>query len=81
MWSYGTTSGAWSVAAISSMDWNAWGISSYGPTRKLILAGWSGGTAQGPIDEQPGGPVSYLWVIYPYQSASGPAKVWLKFGH
>ena len=80
-WSYGSSSGSWSVAPISSDDWTSWGIESYGPTRKLVLEGWNGGTASGPIEEETDGTVNSLWAIYPYQSDQGPATVWLRFGH
>jgi hypothetical protein len=80
-WDYGDSSGSWSVTPISADDWTGWGVESYGPTRKLVLEGWSGGTAEGPIEEEADGTVNFVWAIYPYQSDQGPATVWLKFGH
>ena len=78
-WAFGSSSGTWSVSSISSSDWSSWGISSYGPTRKLVLNKWNKGTATGPIEES--GSVDFFWVVYRHEAASlGPATIWIKFG-
>lgn len=79
-WTFGSSSGTWSVSAITSSDWTQWGISSYGPTRKLVLTNWNNGTSTGPIDES-NGQVDFVWVIYPATDISSPGTVWMKFGH
>ncbi len=80
-YSFGSSSGTWSVESISSDDWTRWGIKPYGPTMKIILSGWNGGSADGPIEESTG--VDFIWVIYkvgpPIVSASGTVQ--MKFGH
>lgn len=78
-WAFGSSTGTWSVSSLRSKDWSSWGISSYGPTRKLVLNNWNKGTAAGPIEES--GHVDFIWVVYRYESASlGPATIWIKFG-
>lgn len=78
-WAFGSSSGTWSVSSIMSSDWSSWGISSYGPARKIILNNWNKGTATGPLEES--GRVDFIWVVYRYESASlGPATIWIKFG-
>lgn len=78
-WVFGSSSGVWSVASLSSKDWISLGISSYGPTRKLVLNNWNKGTATGPIEES--GTVDFFWVVYRSESESlGPATIWIKFG-
>lgn len=79
-WQFGSSNGAWSVSTIEDSDWTGWDVRSYGPTRKLVLDGWSGSTSKGPIEESTG-PVDFFWVIYRYTSdTSGPGTVWMKFG-
>lgn len=79
-WQFGSSNGAWTVSAIEDADWKGWGIEAYGPTRKIVLNGWSGDTSKGPIEESTG-PVDFFWVIYRYTSdTSGPGTVWMKFG-
>lgn len=78
-WQFSSSTGSWSAAALADSDWEGWKVPSYGPTRKLVLNGWSDGTGKGPIEETDAG-VDFIWVIYPYVSdANGPGTVWLKF--
>ncbi len=81
-WQFGTSLGKFSVAAIDSNDWKNWNISSYGPTRKILLSNWNGSTADGPIEES-NGRVDFVWVIYRVSppTVSFPGAAWLKFGH
>lgn len=81
-WEFGNTSGQWSVSAISPEDWTRWGVTSYGPTRKITLSGWNQGTADGPLEES-AGRIDFLWVIYQVgpPTVSSPGKIWIKFGH
>ena len=76
-WSYGSSSGTWSVAAISSADWTRWNATPYGPARKLVVSGWNNSTADGPIEES--SRVDFLWVLYRVSSPN-PGTVYLKFG-
>ncbi len=81
-WTYGSSSGTWSVASISSADWTDWKVNSYGPVYKIVLNNWNGGTADGPI-EVTGTTADFLWVIYhmepPLVSRAGSVQT--KFGH
>lgn len=78
-WDFGSK-GTWEVKPIDQADWKKWGISSYGPTRKIVLNGWNKDKADGPIEES--GRVDFIWAIYRTTSASlGPATVQIKFGH
>lgn len=78
-WDFGSK-GKWEIKPIESADWKKWGISSYGPTRKIVLNGWNKDKADGPIEESSG--VDFIWAIYRTTSASlGPATVQIKFGH
>lgn len=81
-WAYGSSSGSWSVVSIDAADWSRWGIGAYGPTRKIVLEGWNGTTADGPLEEE-GGTVNFLWVLYRTgpPTASAPGTVHMKFGH
>ena len=81
-WQFGSSTGSWHTTAITGADWTRWGVQSYGPTRKLVLVGWSDGVADGPVEES-GGQVDFLWVISPAAppTVSTPGTVWLKFGH
>ena len=81
-WSFSSSSGEWSVSEIADDDWSRWGISPYGPTRKIELAGWNGDAADGPIEESGAG-VDFLWVIYAEgpPTIGAPGTVWIKFGH
>jgi hypothetical protein len=79
-WQFGSSSGTWTVSSIEDSDWKGWGVTSYGPTRKIVVSGWANGTSKGPIEESTG-PVDFFWVIYPYASdVSGAGTVWMKFG-
>ncbi|MBI5226284.1 hypothetical protein HY994_03525 [Candidatus Micrarchaeota archaeon] len=80
-WSFGSSSGTWSIQPIAETDWQKWGVSSYGPTRKLVLNGWNGGTNDGPIEES-GSRVDFMWVIYRVvpPTVSAPGQVQMKFG-
>ena len=50
VWRYGAASGTWSTAAIRPEDWTRWAIPAQaGQTEKLVLEGWSGGRAEGPL--------------------------------
>ena len=81
-WEYGTSKGTWSVGAITAEDWKTWGIESYGPTRKVILAGWNKGTASGPVEES-AGRIDFIWVLYRVEppTVQNPGTVHMKFGH
>jgi predicted small lipoprotein YifL len=78
-WEFGSSSGWWSVAAIDGSEWDRWLVSPYGPTRKILLQGWNGGTGDGPLDEETGY-VDFVWVIYHVDSPD-PGTVYIKFGH
>jgi hypothetical protein len=80
-WRYGPSAGSWSVGKATERDWKAWGVEPYGPTRKLILEGWSGTRASGPIEETDGR-IDFLWVIYRVEPprASAPGTVHMKLG-
>jgi tetratricopeptide (TPR) repeat protein len=71
-WRFEGKTGRWAVSAIGKEDWDLWKISDYGPKRKISLEGWNGGSASGPIEES-NGTVDFLWVIYRFEPASGPA--------
>ena len=81
-WTFGKSSGSFSVSAIDSTDWTRWGVASYGPTRKITFSNWNGSTADGPIEES-NGQVDFVWVIYKESppTVSAPGTMWLKFGH
>ena len=80
-WTFGSSSGGWAVLDITSDDWSRWGIDPYGPTRKIVLNGWNGGVADGPIEESGSG-VDYIWVIYPEgpPTIQAAGTIWMKFG-
>lgn len=87
-WQFGSSSGTWNVADIETADWNGWGVDPAAylytptPTRKLNLNNWSNSTGKGPVEEQAGGTVDYIWAIYSYTSDTmGPGTMWIKFGH
>lgn len=79
-WTYGSSSGSATTSPITSGDWARWNETAYGPTQKLTLDGWNGGTADGPIEAESNGTVDFVWVIYHVQSPE-PGSVWLKFEH
>ncbi len=80
-WSFSSSSGTWSVQAITDADWQKWGVPSYGPTRKLVLNGWNSETNDGPIEETDSR-VDFMWVIYRVgpPTVSSPAQIQMKFG-
>ncbi len=78
-WQFGSSSGRWSVAPIDGSEWDRWLVSPYGPTRKIVLQGWNGGTGDGPLDEEPGY-LDFVWIIYHVDSPD-PSTVYMKFGH
>lgn len=80
-WSFGSSSGSWRAAAITAADWTRWRSKPYGPTRKIVLAGWNRATADGPIDER-GGVIASFWVMYHVgpPTVGAPAWIQLRFG-
>ncbi len=85
-WEFGSSSGTWSISEITNPDWQEWGISSYGPSRKITLNNWKSANnyASGPIEETDAG-IDFLWVIYRVdpssRTVSKPGQVQTKFGH
>ncbi len=81
-WNFGDGStGTWDVAFIAEDDWKKWGVEPYGPARKIVLDGWSGASADGPIEEGAGG-VDFFWVIYRNKEQGDNAgHVQMKFGY
>lgn len=79
-WQLGSSAGRWAVAPVKAADWKRWGVDPYGPKRKIVLSGWAGGRADGPIEESTR--VDFIWVIYRAKppAVSAPGTVWLKFG-
>ncbi len=76
-WTFGSSEGTWSVAKIASGDWDRWGVAPYGPLRKIVLQGWDGAMADGPIEEGNG----TFWAIYrPADKADFPGIVQMRFG-
>lgn len=83
-WNFGDSSGAWSVEKITEEDWKEWGIDAYGPTKKLVLDGWSGSKATGPIEEsEENDRINFFWVVYRAEppTVHTPGTVFIKFGH
>ena len=78
-WEFGSSNGTWYVTAIDAGDWSRWGVEEYGPQRKVVLEGWNGDVADGPIEESEAG-ADFLWVIYRVDEPS-PGVVQMKFGH
>jgi hypothetical protein len=78
-WEFGSSNGTWYVTAIEAGDWSRWGVEEYGPQRKVVLEGWNGDVADGPIEESEAG-ADFLWVIYRVDEPS-PGVVQMKFGH
>lgn len=79
-WEFGNNSGKWEVTTITEDDWKAWGISQYGPSKKIVFYGWNGDIASGPLEGEE--VAQFIWVIYrtgpPYEKAAG--QVQMKFG-
>lgn len=78
-WQFGSSAGYWSIEPIAPPDWDRWGMSAYGPERKVVLQGWNGGVEGGPIEEAAGN-VDFVWVIYHVDSPD-PGLIYIKFGH
>ena len=78
-WEFGSSQGIWYVASIDPQDWDRWSVQPYGPERKVVLDGWNGQVADGPIEEYEGG-VDFFWVIYRVDEPD-PGVVQMKFGH
>jgi serine/threonine protein kinase len=81
-WVFGSSSGRWQVQPITAKDWQVWGVQPYGPTQALVLHGWNGEDATGPIEEK-GQQAVFVWVIYRVAppTVAAPGKVDIKFGH
>lgn len=77
-WQYGTSSGSWRTEPVAAADWGRWQGQPYGPTRKIVLTGWAGGTADGPIDER-GAVVDGFWVVYRTRPPAAPGLALLRF--
>lgn len=80
-WAYGDSQGSWSVAPIEEPDWTTWNCAAYGPKRKIVLHGWNGGVASGPLEEADGR-VDFVWVIHRIEppSVSSPGVMHIKLG-
>lgn len=78
-WTFGTSAGKWTVAAVTDSDWKRWQTRPYGPKRKILLQGWAGRAADGPVEES-GGRVDFIWLIYHVEKPS-PGLIQIKFGH
>jgi hypothetical protein len=80
-WTFGSANGKWRIAPIAGSDWKRWGTKPYGPTRRAVFEGWHDGTADGPIEEEPGR-VNFVWVIYHADPpvVRAPGTVQMKFG-
>ncbi|MFH1125828.1 MAG: hypothetical protein V1703_01770 [Candidatus Altiarchaeota archaeon] len=81
-WKFGDSSGTWATAPVEASDWGRWGVSDYGPSRKVILNGWNKGVGDGPIEESGDG-VDFFWVIYHAEQPvlTWPGQVQIKFGY
>jgi hypothetical protein len=79
-WEWSSSRGTWSMVPIEAGDWVRWGIASYTPASKVVLANWSRGvSADGPTEESEQR-VNFVWVIYRVAEPR-PATIQLKFGH
>jgi len=79
-WSLEGSSGTWQAGAIEDSDWARWGISSYGPAKKITLNGWNNGVADGPVEESDGR-VDFFWIIYDVTLEGEQRLAQIKFGH
>ena len=81
-WTYGSSSGTYSVASIRDADWAKWKVDSYGPAYKIVLDNWDGVGADGPI-EVSGTSADFIWVFYHVAppAVNNPGSVQTKFGH
>ena len=77
-WHFASSSGRWSIQEIDATDWERWGIDAYGPTRRLVLDGWGGDSADGPIEDDETGDAEGLWVIYRVTDPMS-GTVWMNF--
>ena len=84
-WAFGSSSGTWKVADITTADWEKWGVQPYGPTKKIVLNNWNKKGADGPIEESPTvkGRVDFIWVIYKVEPpvVRSAGMMHAKFGH
>lgn len=80
-WGFGSSTGTWAVEDITEEDWSVWGVGSYGPTRKIVLHGWSNDRGDGPIEGTQTN-ADFIWVIYRTAPpvVQSPAQVQMKFG-
>ncbi len=81
-WTFSSSSGTWIVESIDAADWQKWGVDDYGPTRKMVLYGWNGDVADGPIEET-AQEVDFFMVIYnvDLDAYAQPAQIQIKYGH
>ena len=83
-YNFGTNHGKLTIENIQEPDWKVWRAKSYGPTRKIVLTGWSkeAATVSGPLEERDGR-VNFIWVVYhvspPIVLKAG--NIDMKFGH
>lgn len=80
-WTFGDSSGTWTVEDITDEDWSKWGVRDYGPTRKIVLYDWDDDVSDGPIEET-ASRVDFIWVIYHAEPpiVSKPGQIQMKFG-
>ncbi|AJF60800.1 MAG: hypothetical protein J4224_01350 [Candidatus Diapherotrites archaeon] len=81
-WGYESSSGTWRIEQIQDSDWQNWGVTEYGPKYKIVLNGWNGSSADGPLDQSANG-VDFVWIIYRAEPpvTSAPGQIQMKFGH
>jgi len=81
-WEFGSSGGTWGVEDIADADWEKWKTGSYGPTKKIVLNGWSNGVGDGPIEETESR-IDFMWIIYRAEppTVSKPGQIQIKFGH
>ena len=70
-WDFGPSKGTWNVLPIEEDDWKRWGVSPYGPAKKIVMDKWNQKGADGPIEAN-SGQVSFFWVIYTVQYEGKP---------
>lgn len=86
-WSFGGSSGKWSVSQTTTDDASQWSYALADPSTtttkfpyKITLDGWNGGSATGPLELSSDNIVNFIWLIYPYdKSTIGPALIVMKF--
>lgn len=81
-WMFGSSHNTWSVQPITPDDWKRWNIKAYGPTHKIVLHGWSGQDAEGPIEasKKLTGWVDFFWLIY-HTDKPEAGTMSMRFGH